>query len=203
MRKLYSELGEAAKENGWPMVLGLAVLTVLAMAAAVGGIMYAVSVGYVALGWTSFAQGMSAGLMAYFISGWLMRGVAALLDKKRAELSVQIAQIQDPVNAELATELAIRIKGLNAPRVKPEDITANIAHTEYVTYVSKGGQVLRWAVLTTQSGYAVVGKPSVAVSPENDDEIIGRQVAYDNSRNEMWPLMGYALKERLSTAVVA
>lgn len=96
-----------------------------------------------------------------------------------------------------AIEQEIQAAGLTAPRVKPEDITANIAHTEFLTHVSKGGQVLRWAILTTQSGFAVVGKPSVSVSSENDNEKIGRQVAYDNSRNELWPLMGYALKERL------
>jgi len=95
-------------------------------------------------------------------------------------------------------ENEIQAKGLTAPRVTPADLAANIIDTEFVTHVSKGGQVLRWAVLTTRSGYAVVGKPSVAVSPENDNEQIGCQVAYDNSRNELWPLMGYALKERLS-----
>ncbi len=95
-------------------------------------------------------------------------------------------------------EQEIQAKGLTAPRVSPEDITANIIHQEFVTHVSQSGQVLRWAVLTTKCGYAVVGRPSVSVSKENDNEQIGRKVAYDNSRNEMWPLMGYALKERLS-----
>lgn len=95
-------------------------------------------------------------------------------------------------------EQAIQATGLTAPRVKPEDLTANIVDTEFVTHVSKGGQVLRWAILTTVSGYAVVGKPSVSVSPANDNEQIGREVAYENSRNELWPLMGYALKERLA-----
>ena len=101
-----------------------------------------------------------------------------------------------------AIEQQIQAKGLTAPRVKPEDITANIADTEFVTHVSRGGQVLRWAVLTTQSGYAVVGRPSVSVSPENDNEQIGRQVAYENSRNELWPLMGYALKEKLRVLAI-
>jgi hypothetical protein len=96
-----------------------------------------------------------------------------------------------------AIESEIQAKGLTAPRVKPEDLTANIADTKFVTHVAKSGQVLRWAILTTQSGFAVVGKPSVSVSPANDDEQIGRQVAYDNSRNELWPLMGYALKQSL------
>lgn len=95
-------------------------------------------------------------------------------------------------------EQQIQAKGLTAPRVTQADITANLVDVEFVTHVSKGGQVLRWAILTTVSGYAVVGKPSVSVSPANDDEQIGRDVAYENSRNELWPLMGYALKERLA-----
>lgn len=102
------------------------------------------------------------------------------------------------MDTDASIEQEIQAKGLTAPRVKPEDITANIVDTEFVTHVSKGGQVLRWAVITTRSGYAVVGKPSVAVSPENDNEQIGRQVAYENSRNELWPLMGYHLKQQLS-----
>lgn len=102
--------------------------------------------------------------------------------------------------SEEAIEAEIQSKGLNAPRVKPEDITANIVDTEFVTHVSKSGQVLRWAVLTVKNGFAVVGKPSVAVSSANDNEKIGRQAAYDNARDELWPLMGYALKQKLHEA---
>lgn len=97
-------------------------------------------------------------------------------------------------------EKQIQAIGLTAPRVKPEDLTANIIDTEFVTHVSKGRKVLRWAILTTRNGYAVVGNPSVSVSPENDNEQVGRQVAYENSRNELWPLMGYALSEQLHIA---
>ena len=96
-----------------------------------------------------------------------------------------------------ATETAIQAKGLTAPRVTLIDLNANIADTEIVKHISKTGQVLRWAILTTLNGFAVVGKPSVAVSPENDNEEIGTQVAIENSRAELWPLMGYALKEQL------
>ena len=94
-------------------------------------------------------------------------------------------------------EAEIIAKGLTAPRVTPADIEANIKHVEYVKHVSHGGQVLRWAVLTTKSGYAVVGNPSVAVSPENDNEEIGQKVAFENSKQDLWPLMGYALKSQL------
>lgn len=92
----------------------------------------------------------------------------------------------------------IQAKGKTAPRVTPADIEANIRSVEWVTFTSAGGQVLRWAVITTSSGYAVVGRPSVAVSPENDDADIGQKVALENSKNELWPLMGYALKNELS-----
>ena len=95
-------------------------------------------------------------------------------------------------------EAMIQAKDLNAPRLAPSDIENNISHVEYVKHVSAGGQVLRWAVITTSSGFAVTGRPSVAVSPENDDQEIGQRVALANSKNEMWPLMGYALKERLT-----
>ena len=106
--------------------------------------------------------------------------------------------IESPRTDDSAIEQEIKAKGLTAPRVTPADIAANIKSVEYVKHVSAGGQVLRWAVITTTSGYAVVAHPSVAVSPENDDDDIGKKVAFENSRNAMWPLMGYALKERLS-----
>ena len=40
------------------------------------------------------------------------------------------------------------------------------------------GQVLRWAVLTTRNGFAVTGRPSVAVSPQNDRAEIGGQTYF-------------------------
>jgi hypothetical protein len=94
-------------------------------------------------------------------------------------------------------ESEIQKKGLTAPRVKPADIDAAIADTEIVKFVSKSGQVLRWAVMTMKNGYAVVGKPSCSASPENDDPEIGEKIATDNTRNEIWALEGYLLKQRL------
>lgn len=94
-------------------------------------------------------------------------------------------------------ELKIIAAGLTAPRLKPEDLDANIVHTEIVKHVSKSGQVLRWAIITVQNGFGVVGDPSVSVSPANDNEEIGIEVAIQNSRQKLWPLMGYALKQQL------
>ena len=95
-------------------------------------------------------------------------------------------------------EQEIQAKGLNAPRVTPADIDDNMVHVEIVKHVSPSGQVLRWAVITTQNGYAVTGKPSCAVSSENDNEEIGEKVAIENATAELWPLMGYELRSKLA-----
>ncbi len=86
---------------------------------------------------------------------------------------------------------------MTAPRVTPEELCNNITHTEIVKHVSPSGQVLRWAVLTTRNGYAVTGRPSAAVSAANDDAAKGEKIAIENATNELWPLMGYLLKERV------
>ena len=94
-------------------------------------------------------------------------------------------------------EQEIQAKGLNAPRVTLGDFEAKIIDVEIVKHVTKGGGILRWAVLTTANGFAVTGRPSAAVSVENDNAVIGQKIAIENARNELWPLMGYALKERI------
>lgn len=99
---------------------------------------------------------------------------------------------------EQSIETQIKAKGLNAPRVTPADIEQNIKHVEYVKHVSASGKILRWAVITTLNGFAVTGKPSAAVSIENDNQEIGEQVAFDNAKSELWPLMGYALASELN-----
>lgn len=105
--------------------------------------------------------------------------------------------MQSPRADDSAIEAEIKAKGLTAPRVTPQDLAKNIEQVEYVKHTSAGGQVLRWCVLTASNGFAVTGRPSVAVSPENDDAAIGEKVAFENAKSELWPLMGYALKQRL------
>ncbi len=108
--------------------------------------------------------------------------------------------ITSPNNSEVEIEHIIQTKGLTAPRICPADIEANIKFVEYVKHISAGGQVLRWAVITTASGFAVIGRPSASVSPENDDAEVGERTALANSKSELWLLMIYALKENLYMA---
>lgn len=97
-----------------------------------------------------------------------------------------------------AIEQEIKAKGLTAPRVTIEDVLANIMHIEVVKHISKSGQVLRWAVITAKNGFAITGRPSCSVSPENDNIELGEKIAIDNAKSEMWALMGYELRSKLS-----
>lgn len=115
-------------------------------------------------------------------------------------------------------EQLIQAKGMTAPRVTPADIESNIFSEHYFT-ASDGAQgafckdnkdfagipvpvslhLLTFCVLVLRNGFTVTGE-SACASPENFDAEIGRKVARENAIAKVWPLMGYALKERLAGA---
>lgn len=101
------------------------------------------------------------------------------------------------MSEETPDQAAVRL-GCNAPRVSAADLEANIVHEEYVVKVTHSGQVLRWCILTTKSGFAVSGDPSAAVSKENDRAELGEKYARENAIKKLWVLMAFALKEQLS-----
>lgn len=94
-------------------------------------------------------------------------------------------------------EQMIQDRDLNAPRVTLENLHDKIKDVEIVKHTSKSGQVIRWAVLTAENGYAIVGKHAIAVSPENDNVEVGERIAIENANDELWPLEGYLLKQKL------
>ena len=123
-------------------------------------------------------------------------------------------------------EKEIQAKGLTAPRVTPQDIEENIASEHYFTAMDgavgamseaqeyngdilirlKGDEslqstyqalsLLTFCVLVLKNGFTVTGE-SACASPENFDAVLGRKIARQNAINKVWPLMGYALKQRL------
>lgn len=110
-------------------------------------------------------------------------------------------------------ELEIQAKGLTAPRVTPADIEANIVQERYftaaqgvagATYVihnpNEHGSLslLTFCVLVLKNGFTVTGL-SACASPENFDAELGRKIAREKAVDQLWPLMGYALKEKLYT----
>lgn len=102
-------------------------------------------------------------------------------------------------------------KGATAPRVSLDDIRANIRSEYYVmANEAVGGGVpldaalslLTVCFLVTQNGYVVMGK-SAPASAENFDAEKGRTFAKDDAMRQLWPLMGYALKEKLAERFLA
>jgi len=106
-------------------------------------------------------------------------------------------------------EKEIQDKGLTAPRITPADLQMNIACAHYFTaangVAAAGGLIhsdddglrcLTFCVLVLQNGFTVTGE-SACASPENFDAEIGRKIARANAEQKIWPLMGYALKQKL------
>ena len=101
-------------------------------------------------------------------------------------------------------EAEIVSKGLVAPRVTPQDIEAQIAG-EYFTTADKAFvdcpilppmALLTLCVLVLKNGFTVTGE-SACASPENFDEELGRKIARQHAVNKLWPLLGYALRDKL------
>lgn len=95
------------------------------------------------------------------------------------------------------------------PRVSLDDMKAKILGQHYFTAgeaVEALGQpghptleLLTICILVMQNGFTVIGK-SAPASPENFDPEKGRLFAYEDAIKQLWPLEGYALRERLSQA---
>lgn len=127
--------------------------------------------------------------------------------------------VSSPRTDDESVEQMIQAKGKTAPRVTPADIEANIASEHYFTAadgvigfnygsapsdadyvdtrVSLPLCLLTFCVLVLKNGFTVTGE-SACASPENFDAEIGRKIARANAVQKIWPLMGYALKERLA-----
>lgn len=108
-------------------------------------------------------------------------------------------------------EEQIIANGLTAPRVTKTDIDDKIAYVNYFTAADgahgarlKGEQIdipasltlLTFCVITLKNGFTVTGE-SACASPENFNADIGKQIAYQNAYDKIWPLLGYQLKDRL------
>lgn len=94
----------------------------------------------------------------------------------------------------------------DAPRVTLPDLEANIVAENYINLgkaaealgqpATEGMHLTTLCVLTLRNGFTVSGQ-SACASPERYDEAIGNEFARREAVRNVWPLMGYALKEEL------
>lgn len=95
-----------------------------------------------------------------------------------------------------------------APRVSLDDIKAAIAAEYFVTGDAAVGpgvpvheslRVLTICLLVMKNGFTIIGK-SAPASAANFNADLGRKLAYEDAIRQIWPLMGFALRERLARA---
>lgn len=101
-----------------------------------------------------------------------------------------------------------------APRVALADIEAqiaeqysfNMAHAIVQTFGEDAAavrrndhplQVLTMHVMVMKNGFTVVGR-SAPASPANFNVELGKMLAYEDCIRQLWPLMGYALCDKLA-----
>lgn len=106
-------------------------------------------------------------------------------------------QVTDAASAAVAT----------APRVSLDDIKAKIVGENWFTAGAACdalGQpctpamgLLTIYIATMANGFTVIGK-SAPASPENFNPDLGMKFAKEDAIRQIWPLEGYALRERMS-----
>jgi hypothetical protein len=93
-----------------------------------------------------------------------------------------------------------------APRVTLADIEGAIAERHdvnaggFLLQVSGRGHpldVLSICILVMRNGFTIIGK-SAPASPANFNAELGKKLAYEDCVRQLWPLMGFALRDRLS-----
>ncbi len=112
-------------------------------------------------------------------------------------------------------EKEIQAKGLTAPRLTPELIEATIKSEHYFVAgdgvygdARKNGDegvqafpqaldLLTICVLVLRNDFTVIGK-SACASPENFNAELGKKIAREDARRQIWMLEGYQLKTRLA-----
>ena len=94
-----------------------------------------------------------------------------------------------------------------APRVSLSDIEAAIGavfHTTGDKAIADAPTMASLALLSIciivmRNGFTIIGK-SAPASAANFNADLGRKLAYEDAIRQIWPLMGYSLRERLTTA---
>lgn len=93
-----------------------------------------------------------------------------------------------------------------APRVTLSDIEGAIAARYDIPATKAIGpgapahkslDVLSICLVVMNNGFTIVGK-SAPASPENFNAEFGRKLAYEDCIRQLWPLMGYALRDQLT-----
>ena len=114
-------------------------------------------------------------------------------------------------------EREIQAKANKGPRVTPGALQAEIVSEHYFTagegiagrcfrevsalHSPRELELLTFCVLVLRNGFTVHGV-SACASPENYNNEIGQRIARENAEREIWPLLGFRLRDELARPVL-
>ena len=78
-------------------------------------------------------------------------------------------------------------------KITPEFLKSQIVNVQY----ARLGGTITHCTITVKNGFTFTGE-SACVDPDNFDEKIGQEVAYDQAFDKMWMPYGFLLKEQLA-----
>ncbi len=96
----------------------------------------------------------------------------------------------DPKTREYTKADPRQIEG-GGPRILPADVEAAIKTTKFLVEGT-----LTICVLELQNGFRVTGE-SACADPANFNQAKGEELARKDACEKIWPLLGYALRDRL------
>ena len=108
-------------------------------------------------------------------------------------------QVTDAASAAVAVAPRVQLTDIESAIAARYDLTADKAIGPDAP-IMKGMEQLSICILVMKNGFMVIGK-SAPASPENFDRDLGRKFAYENAIRELWPLMGFALRDKLASGV--
>lgn len=102
----------------------------------------------------------------------------------------------DKLSASVATEPRVSLQDIEDGIACEYAFTAHEAVNALAIPPVKPLEVLSVCILVLKNGFTVIGK-SAPASPANFDATVGAKFAREDAVRQIWPLMGFALRDRL------
>lgn len=105
--------------------------------------------------------------------------------------------VTDAASAAVATHPRVTLDDIKNAIAEQYDFPASKALEAMGCPTSQPTDLLSICILVMRNGFTVIGK-SAPASPENFNAELGRKFAYEDAIRQLWPLMGFALRDKLA-----
>ena len=103
----------------------------------------------------------------------------------------------DKESAAVATHPRVALADIENAIAHRYDFPADKAVAALGSPVADPLKLLSICILVMRNGFTVIGK-SAPASPENFNAALGQKFAYEDAIRQLWPLMGFALRDKLA-----